>query len=187
MPIDHFTCWEFEAALPRDKETGEDLWKLVGIDKGEYVYHVPIQRPPFKLQQIVMPQLTIIIRSSIKPDGDSAGIGEDSIRCWIEGEYDGQLYGVKLARWITRVNGWQGRLQKQLRILYRIGLSLKPCQECKKCMKAFKVKKTENKGRIFQKCMEKGCGRGFEWINLPDLIPSQSSTSTATTRKARAS
>lgn len=151
--IDHFTKEEFERALPRHKETGAKLWDYVGVQDGEHTYSV----------DAASDGVIIHVRSSVHCDGYSAGTGEDSIRCWLT-DTTGEPVAPKVARWVTRVRGWEDRLTATLRYLYKLSSHIRMCPDCKKWKKAKRVKKPgPNKGRVFLSCE---CMKSFEW--LPD-------------------
>lgn len=153
--IDQFTREEFEAALPIHRDTGARLWEYVGIEDGEHVYYVHSAHPQTGLR--------IHVRSSVRVDGYSASTGEDSIRCWIEAN-NGEPVAPKVARWVTRVRGWQDRMAETLRYLYKLSSYIKLCPRCGKWKKAKRTKKPgPNKGRVFTSCE---CREAFTW--LPD-------------------
>ena len=62
--------------------------------------------------------------------------------------------GSKLSKYITRVKGWEGRLQGQLRAFYGLGMKLTRCPGCEKLRGLFKCKKktSPNLGRMFMTC-----------------------------------
>ena len=142
--VDIFTKQQFEAALPVSK-TGDKLWKPLGLMSGEKTYIVPI---------VGKPRFGIMVRSSVRFDGKSAGTGEDSIRCWIVAHEPGYPpWGSKISKYITRTPGWDRRLIDTLKKLYKMALAIKDCEHCKQPMKVFKVKKEgPNHGKIFLKC-----------------------------------
>lgn len=169
MAIDVFNRSQFEAALPRHRETGAALCRSMGFIKGEYEYAMQVR-----------PGVDILIRSSIREGGYSAEVGADSIRVWlVDGENHAPL-GKKLQAWITRSPGWAERLQDTLRKLYSRGLKLPNCPTCKTPFGQFVVKKDgKNKGREFNKCWR--CGK-FEWTDQPAAQePPQRSTIPAAT------
>lgn len=149
MPVETFTKQEFEAALPKHRETGEPLWQECGLVKGEYVYHVSFDHPQGHV---------IEVRSSVHANGTSAGCGEDSIRLLLLSS-DNQLIASKHNRWVTRVKGWQDRLLEQLRFMARLGNRLHKCQ-CGCNQVTFKVKKAgPNQGRFFITCSDRDCDK----------------------------
>ncbi|MHA2045689.1 MAG: hypothetical protein ACW99G_12905 [Candidatus Thorarchaeota archaeon] len=150
MSVEIFTKEEFEAALPRHKETQEPLWTCEGVHKGEYVYHVSFNHPQ---------EHAILVRSSVKSDGVSAATGQDSIRLLLISTKQNQLIASKLSKYVTRVTGWQDRLLEQLRFLARIGMKLNLC-DCGSWQVSFKVKKEgPNKGKFFKTCIHQDCNR----------------------------
>jgi len=114
--IDQFTTARFEEALPKHKKTGEPLWSFVGTKFGERLYVVNVNE-----------NTRIMIRSTILSDGLAAESGTDSIRLWLEIR-KGNTWKprAKMDRWTTRVTGWEERMTKKLRELYRLGLKEVP-------------------------------------------------------------
>lgn len=113
--IETFTREQFEGALPVHKDTGEPLWKYAGLVQGEHVYRIAIPDTNKR----------IVIRSSVRRNGVSAGTGDDSIRLWVEYHYrkiDKWLPLGKLDAWTTRKPGWQDRVTGKLRELWRLAL-----------------------------------------------------------------
>lgn len=152
MAIDVFNRSQFEAALPKHRESGEALCRSMGFIKGEYEYAMQVR-----------PGVEILIRSSIKENGYSAEAGADSIRAWLTDAENHAPLGKKLQAWITRSPGWEGRLTDILRKLYATGLKVADCPTCKTPFGHFVVKKDgKNKGREFNKCWR--CGK-FEWTD----------------------
>ncbi len=162
MAVDIFTKEQFENGLPVHNKTNERLWQPLGIVKGEYCYLVtPFADRPFK----------IYVRSSVDSSGYNRATGEDSIRCHIvldqEGEY--LTWGNKSQKYVTRVRGWETRLTDVLRLL--AGQIKETPIHCPKCGKSHTVKpfiakkgKPENKGRRFLSCYQEGCGF-FKWLD----------------------
>lgn len=161
--IDTFTKQEFEAALPTSFDP-------LGLVKGEYCYLVKIDE-----------KVGIYIRSSIGKNRMNRSVGKDSIRVHlvkyylVSGEYKHNCVyayksmGSKLQKYITRVPGWQRRLNKKIELLRELRLSVGDCNECDEPFAIFKVKKEgRNKGRLFSKCSEKLCtsptSPNFVWI-----------------------
>lgn len=125
--------------IPAPIET--KLWKPLGIVQGEYAYLVPVREP-----------FSIMVRSSVRPDGVSAATGKDSIRCWI---VNGNLqpWGSRIGRYITRVPGWEHRLTDTLRALWKMILFIDNCRHCGQYRKVFRVHKDgPNHGKLFLKC-----------------------------------
>jgi hypothetical protein len=153
MPIEQFTREEFEAALPKHRDTGKPLWTCLGPIEGEFAY----------LMQTANPDVFILIRSSVRPSGVAAGCGEDSIRCWLVGS-DKRPLGSKLQKYTTRVPGWSERLVKQLRALYALAGKITRCG-CGQLRRVFKAGTAENSGRFFSKCGVQDCKKsGFVWL-----------------------
>lgn len=156
--VERFTRRQFEDVLPRHKSTGEQLWQCAGLVDGEYEYYVIVGTVNDKVQ--------IEVRSSIGPDGLSAGNGQNSIRCYLT-YYDKdarkwQPLGSKVQTYITRRPGWADRLTDTLRTLYGWRVKAKNCPECGKPRGIFKVGKAgPNHGRVYAKCLRHG---GFIWL-----------------------
>jgi hypothetical protein len=152
MSIDRFDLGRFEVALPRIGPSSP-LWTSLGIRDGEYAYIVPVR-----------PGVLIYIRSSVRADGLAAESAKDSIRCWLASDDKGAPLGSKDSRWVTRVNGWEGRLIDTLRKLWRLGHQLEKCPLCGMQCLALKVKKPgPNLGRWFSACPS--CANGFQkWL-----------------------
>lgn len=165
MPIEQFTCVEFEAALPVHKNTGQPLWKGLGLIDGEYCYLLP-----------VTVHAGLLIRSSIKREGVSAGSGEDSIRIRIVRIMDLATCGSKLQKYTTRLPGWQARLTKQLRAMWSMAKETGPCGilhagvPCNGWVGIYKCRTGANKNRLFRKCNARiGIGSNkrdcfFAWV-----------------------
>lgn len=156
MPIETITKQQFEEALPVNKDTGNALWVPNGVVNGEYTYIVH----PYPKKKYF-----IFVRSSIKEDGVSAGLGEDSIRAWIVDE-DGKNWGSKSQRWVTRQRGWENRLTEMLRTLTSQISKIGPCPKCKQADVVPLIVKKDgpNKGRPFLKCSSAQC-TFFEWTD----------------------
>jgi len=209
MAVEHFTREQFEAALPQSQPKKRGWWpgdytaRCSGrygcsmasvVDKGEFIYSIPvtvispertpgtvISNEPEDMVVATYVNCYIAIRSSVREDGNSAGTGKDSIRLYLMG-VDGPV-ASKLTKYITRVKGWEQRMTTQLRTLYKIGLSLKPCPSCGDLRHGFIAGKGKestaqehNKGRVFQKCVRvnargkglHGCEGSFEWIEFKE-------------------
>lgn len=149
--IDTFTREQFEQALP--KVDGHAVCSL-GVMQNEYAYVLP-----------VTDVLGIHIRSSVGSAGISASTGEDSIRCWIVRLDTGEAWGNKVAKYVTRVPGWQERLLRTLRKLWKMARAVHACPRCDQLMHVFICKQGANKGRVFLKCVNDRCPRKtFEWV-----------------------
>lgn len=116
MTIDRFSKSDFEQALTdilNVKDNGLSFIDL-GLDKGEYTYAIPVKDTNKRL----------MIRSSVKSNGFSAGAGKDSIRLYVQYFYKSTWRPLaKLDAYTTRVPGWQTRMGKKLRELYRLALA----------------------------------------------------------------
>jgi len=124
----------------------------MGIENGEYFFVMD-----------ALNGLLIHIRSTVGIDNYSAETGEDSIRCWLTND-DGEPVAPKVARWVTRVRGWQDRMTTTLRYLYRLSSHIKQCPKCGQWKKAKRVKKPgPNRGKVFVSC---DCPGSFTF--LPD-------------------
>lgn len=144
--IDYFSRQEFEAALPKGKNTNRKLWEEITdpkTQKGEHVYII----------EIGIEGVYILVRSSVSTrTGRSNGNGEDSIRLYL---VDGGLrpLSIKLSKWITRVPGWEKRMWVKFGEMRKLAQKAGNCKKCGQ-RKIFKVKKegSKNKGRLFAKC-----------------------------------
>lgn len=164
MAIDQFSKERFEAALPKHKDLGHNLWTYEGF-QGEHVYRLHIGGNVY-----------VKIWSSIGPSGFADGTGENSIRCFLVNLMDEPLSN-KLQTYVTRVAGWEGRLKDQLKQLWQMGQKIVVlCTEplrgnpgilCHTQKKVFMTKNGPNKGRRFTKCS--GCG-AFEWIDEANTV-----------------
>ena len=139
MTIDRFSKIQFEEALPVHKESGKTLWVCKGLVGGEYEYFIPVRLG-----------VGITIRSSIREDFHAAATGADSIRIWASTE-DGKPHGSKLSTYVTRVPGWDKRMVKQLRIMWKRISSTSICVFCGKPKAIYKSKKKDS---LFQACPE---------------------------------
>ena len=116
MSVDTFTKEQFETALPKNKTTHEPMWEALGLLAGEWTYVIPVAETNKR----------ICIRSSVKGNGLSAGVGDNSIRLWVEYFYAkaGKWFALgKFDAYTTREPGWEGRMHKKLQALY--GMALK--------------------------------------------------------------
>ena len=153
MTIERFSKREFEAALPVDKKSGEILWRSVGLEFGEETYHIRVHEG-----------VVIRVRSSVRADGLAAEASKDSIRCWLAAESDRKPLGSKVQAYVTRVTGWQDRMTKVLKELWKRSLEAGDCPVCGKPLCIYKVKKDgKNKGRLFAKCWDHG--NAFRWLD----------------------
>jgi hypothetical protein len=151
MTVDTFSRDQFEAALPRHKDTGDKLWEYVGLKDGEHCYWMQVD-----------PVVAIFIRSSIRSNGVSAKAGEDSIRAWLVVMEGLKPLGSKVSQYTTRVPGWQARLTEVLRTLYSWRKKAGNCPACGRPKGIFKSKQPQSKGRVFAKCSEHN---HFAWLD----------------------
>jgi ssDNA-binding Zn-finger/Zn-ribbon topoisomerase 1 len=119
--IDRFTKREFEDALPKDKDSGENLWEYFRFDKGEHTYIVPVNE-----------NVAVMIRSSVNMDGVAAESGADSIRLYLMDVESEQPLAKKVDAWTQRTVGWQDRMIDKIRTLYKKGLQMVTCPKCGK-------------------------------------------------------
>lgn len=141
-----FTKEDFEDYL----STNYSPFEYEGLDKGEHVYLLSLDN-----------QTSIAIRSSVRNDSVSAGVGKDSIRFWLES--DGKPISSKMTR-THRTEGWQDRLSGKIDQLIVWRALAGDCKECQKPKSIFKAKTKENKGRPFTKCREHN---DFVWLDEP--------------------
>ena len=159
MPIERFSQTKFESALPRDKAENP-LWERRGIVGHEYTYSVPIINGTVKRGE-----LEIRIHSSVSQrTGLADGTGENSIRLYLFSPKYNKSLGKTESRWITRIPGWQERLIKQLRELYKRGLKSSRCRKCGELQGVFTAKTAKNKGRQFRVCLDDECKKWGGWV-----------------------
>ena len=146
MAVDTFTATQFEAVLPRHKETGEPLWQIQsqsGPQDRELVYQIPVQG-----------SVRIIIRSSInRQTGISADAGEDSIRVYVVDAMSKPVFG-KFQAYITRAKGWDVRLLAMLKRNYKLAMMVgAQCPNCKPGRVVVRISRSEaNPNRPFMTC-----------------------------------
>jgi hypothetical protein len=161
--IDTFSRADFESAI-------SDKAKKLGLINSEFCYLIPLDD-----------RIGIYIRSSIGLDGLCKDSGQDSIRLFlvyyepfnnrfrIQSEYEyyhTEILGKSINKWITRVNGWQNRLETAINELIRWNQLASYCSECNEPLHFYKVNKDGiNKGRIFATCKNNDKHRNvFIWI-----------------------
>lgn len=145
MTIDTFTKEDFEAYLT----SNHSPFQYTGLDKGEHTYSLSLDN-----------QVSITIRSSIRDDSLSAGVGKDSIRVWLES--NGKPISSKVSR-THRTKGWQNRLSEKIdELAFRRSL-FGDCQKCGKPKRILKSGTKENSGRIFARCNDHG--NSFIWLD----------------------
>lgn len=146
MTIETFTKQDFETYLSQSHNPFEAL----GLVDGEHTYKLPLDG-----------QSAIMVRSSVKADGQSASIGKDSIRAWLVGNDDKPL-GSKVSKWTTRQPGWQDRLTETIKTICQWRVTAGDCPECNRPKGIFKSRTEKNKNRIFAKCKEHN---HFIWLD----------------------
>lgn len=155
--IEHFTKEQFEAALPKDKHTGQPLWQPAGLQAGEWCYTVQVTE-----------RIYILIRSSVHQAGWSADTGQDSIRFWPMDTVSGAPAGSKSLRWVDRKPNWQSRLTSNLRLLYGLIKRAGNCPTCGEPLYVYKAKTGKYKGEFFAKCQIQGCPGSYKWLTGPE-------------------
>ena len=152
MAIETFTRDDFESVL-RDANLNYDSLGLIGQ---ELCYAVILDK-----------QSSIRIRSSIRPDGASAKVGEDSIRAYLLGPDAQPLVAKSVTgqeRWIARTPGWQARLIATIEKLRVFRQALGNCAKCGAPRMALVSRTAKNPGRVFTKCSK--CGEWGAWLNV---------------------
>lgn len=153
MPIDIFTTQQFEDALPKHKSNGSPLWVYAGMIDGERTY----------LIQVGDTGASILVRSSIDRTNLAADCGDDSIRIYVvqaipyrtfggENAWNISPLGTKTQRWITRVKGWDKRMTKILRELYKMALRIRKCPKCSTLMSLVRIRRGINAGKYAIAC-----------------------------------
>jgi hypothetical protein len=101
MAVDFFTKGTFETELHQVKPNA----KALGLVQGEEVYAC-----------FTAKQVRVLVRSSVRGNGVSAGTGQDSIRLIIEVKTGSrwQAVGKGPDAYTTRVTGWEKRLAAKL-------------------------------------------------------------------------
>lgn len=155
--VEVFTKQEFEEALPTECVP-------LGMVDGEYCYLLPATK-----------KAGILIRSSVDRSQYSGGCGEDSIRAYparidckeyahpLGKVWQYRLQGNPEVRWLTRLPGWQNRLQELLKTMKASAEEAGECTVCGEPLKILKVKKEgPNKGRWFATCEREH--NQFTWL-----------------------
>ena len=152
--IDQFTKKDFENALENISFHHKLHWKDVKVNNnlGEYIYRIPMPNG-----------LVVVIHSSISPRTNLADeSGENSIRVWIQNPLTLKPVLPKFQNWITRVLGWDQRLEQMIVKFMEYTENIEFCNHCKQYEQIFTVRKEgKNKGRLFKTC---GCPDEFTWI-----------------------
>lgn len=113
MAVEIFTRDEFESALKS--------WHFthLGVMQKNHAYRVDFGNPHCHL----------VVYSSIAPSGQSRTTAEDSIRVWIRAN-NGKPVGGKTQKYVTRVKGWQDRLNAVITKVVNLGRWIQPCPKC---------------------------------------------------------
>lgn len=162
MTTEKFNLAEFEIAL---FSYGLDFnFVPLGLVDGEYCYLLPITE-----------NAAVFLRSSIGWEKVARDTGEDSLRI-LPCEYQTYIdnYGGKHwiynihrnpeIRWVTRVSGWENRLQSAITKLAETIKKAGNCVKCGKPLRIMKVKKEgKNKGRWFATCEREH--NQFAWLD----------------------
>lgn len=155
MTTDVFTDYQFEQALNEALKGTNLLWSREGFIGGELHYAI-------LAKQVGKTSVYVHVNSSITRTGFAAATGQNSIRIWFTDE-KGLPLGNKTQRWVTRVPGWEGRLNTQLSKVLNMANSITLCKTCGQVEKVFVTKKDgPNKGRFFKKC---DANHRFQWLD----------------------
>lgn len=156
MSTERFTKQEFEEVLLR-ATAEEDLEILErGLVGSEWRYQIVAN------DLGTAGKVLIEIASSVGSSGVADATGENSIRLWLT-DGKGLPLGSKISRWVTRVSGWDRRLEDQIDRMIGMAQAIQFCTKCRSLEKIFIVKKEgPNKGRLFVKCE---CPKSFTWLD----------------------
>jgi hypothetical protein len=187
MSIDQFTKEQFEQVLDNIMPLG---WQSLGMELNEYCYIIEVNA-----------NARIHIRSSIGESGIADKVGKDSIRLNLEvyqpdfRRSDNYKWialpkkAITSQRWVTRVPGWERRLEEKVRLYWNVAKEFRQPIEFCSCGKAPFVglsKSEKNSNRPYSSCLQKhgGCGL-FIWLDKPiaggiefDSVPLQSTDET---------
>jgi hypothetical protein len=158
MATETFSCEQFETQLKSTmiNLTGSSDFEHRGLVASEYRYHL------FVTGNTRWGRIIIEVASSIDSSGMAEPSGKNSIRLWLS-DGNGMPLGSKISRWVTRVSGWEKRMDDQIKRLFAMGKSLKWCNKCNSLDHVFIVKKDgPNKGRLFKHCK---CEGDFHWLS----------------------
>lgn len=157
MATEVFRKIDFEKALTATCSRLGKQFSRVGLVDGEEHYIIFI-----KDVKQANTRIFVQVNSTVLRDGLAAATGDNSIRCWLT-DAVGNPMGNKVQKYITRVAGWQDRLDVVLDTLVAMGEEIQWCNTCNTMEKVFVVKKdSPNKGRIFVKCE---CPDSFAWLD----------------------
>lgn len=153
MTIDYFTREQFESYL---RDRFPEKWDFAGLARGELTYIIRYHA------------VAILIRSSIKEDDNSAGVGEDSIRVFLVTDDTERALLAKLdSLYVTRVRGWENRLASKIDKLMRLRDKAGDCSTCGEPLHIFTVQKEGgNQGRPFASCKDRE-HKTFLWLDQP--------------------
>jgi superfamily I DNA/RNA helicase len=117
MSVERFSREEFEQALTAVVgglacDGKKVLYSSLGGIQGESCYAL----------KVMGTNKRIVIRSSVKGSGLSAGTGEDSIRLRVQYSYKGQWRELSKQTWTQRTPGWEGRMQEKINSLYDLAI-----------------------------------------------------------------
>lgn len=155
MTTVRFSKLEFETALSTSADKVQLKVEPVGIVGSEEHYAVVVKN--FNTKKVC-----VEVASSVSRSGFADEAGENSIRLWLTDE-DGAPLGSKIQRWVTRVPGWEKRLDEVLTKAVGMASKIDLCPTCKTLRKVFIVKKEgKNHGRLFLKCR---CDSYFQWLD----------------------
>lgn len=154
--IDRFTLDQFTAAITaiciKLTASGSTVdFKHRGIVDGEHTFDINLDW-----------QVAIRVRSSIGRSGIADEAGEDSIRLWVINRATEQQISKMDGLYVTRVAGWQVRLQNQVANLRLLrGLS-GDCGICDTPLFVYRsTTDNDNKGRLFCACFKH---KVFHWL-----------------------
>jgi len=157
MTTEAFTRQDFENSLKSTMLdlTGNGDFEHRGVIAGEYRYHLLVT------SNVKCGKIIIEVASSIGYSDVADPAGQNSIRLWLS-DGGGMPLGSKISRWVTRMSGWEKRMDDQIKRLFSMGKSLKFCDSCNSLQHVFIVKKDgANKGRLFKHCK---CAGDFHWL-----------------------
>lgn len=137
--IDVFTPEYFDSALPKDKKTGGKLFHKLGVINGEHCWSMAMPNP----------RIRIVIRSSIKPNGLSADVGEDSIRIMLQVVHKNLWVNIGKGpdAYTTRVPGWEKRLEDKIKTVFYKAKTIKQRFEDTEVVRFSTKGQKENIGR----------------------------------------
>jgi len=115
MSVIKFSKSEFEqvlAGIARKCDGEIERINHQGLIKGEHVYALLLARC----------NKAIFVRSSVKSDGMSADVGEDSIRLWVSYHYQGRWVPLGKETYTQRTQGWADRMGVKVSELIEVAL-----------------------------------------------------------------